>query len=326
MLIGLHLQCSLQTFQKVAPGSTRIQHGCMNLPRRAQINARRALAPKRARRAATKVAPSPIIKWVGGKTRLLTELQARMPSSYGRYFEPFMGGGALFFKTNPAQAVLGDHNEDLINLYRSIAWEVDKVGRRLSTHKRNHCEEYYYKIRERWNDPSPKQCSAERASQFLYMNKTCFNGLWRVNSKGKFNVPVGRYVNPSIYDLTSLRAASQALQKAELYSGHYSQVVEPARAGDFVYFDPPYHPLTATANFTSYTAGSFTEDDQRELAELAGALAKKGCAVLLSNSDTPFIREIYKGWKIDTVMCGRSINSKASARGAVAEVMIYNEL
>lgn len=298
----------------------------MNLPRRAQITARRALAPKRARRASPTLAPSPIIKWVGGKTRLLGELRNRMPTSFGRYFEPFLGGGALFFKTNPAQAVLGDHNEDLINLYRSVAWDVEKVARRLATHKRNHSEEYYYKIRERWNERSPKQSDADRAAQFLYMNKTCFNGLWRVNSKGKFNVPMGRYVNPAIYDLASLRAASHSLQKAELYSGHYSQVVETAKAGDFVYFDPPYHPLTATANFTSYTAGSFSEIDQRELVSVASDLANRGCSVLLSNSDTPFIREIYQGWKIDSVLCGRSINSKASARGAVAEVMIYNEV
>lgn len=298
----------------------------MNMPRRAQINARRTLAPKRTRRATTKLTPSPIIKWVGGKTRLLGELHKRMPSSFGRYFEPFMGGGALFFKTNPTQAVLGDHNADLINLYRCVAWDVEKVARKLSAHKRNHCEEYYYKIRERWNERSPRQTNIDRASQFLYMNKTCFNGLWRVNSKGKFNVPIGRYVNPAIYDLASLRAASLALQKAELYSGHYSEVVSEANAGDFVYFDPPYHPLTATANFTGYTAGSFTDVDQRQLVDVANDLADRGCAVLLSNSDTPFIREIYKGWKIDTVLCGRSINSKASARGAVAEVMIYNEL
>lgn len=298
----------------------------MNMPRRAQITARRTLAPKRAKRATTKQAPSPIIKWVGGKTRLLGELNQRMPTSFGRYFEPFMGGGALFFKTNPAQAVLGDHNADLINLYRCVAWDVDKVARKLSAHKRNHCEDYYYKIRERWNERSARQSDIDRAAQFLYMNKTCFNGLYRVNSKGKFNVPMGRYVNPAIYDLAGLRAASAALQKAELYTGHYSQVVDQAKAGDFVYFDPPYHPLTSTANFTSYTAGSFTEDDQRQLVAVANDLADKGCAVLLSNSDTPFIREIYRGWKVDRVLCGRSINSKASARGAVAEVMIYNEV
>ncbi len=236
-----------------------------------------------------------------------------------------MGGGALFFRTLPRQAVLGDYNADLINVYQCVAWQAEKVARKLAAHKRNHCEEYYYKVRTKWNERSPRQTDVDRASQFLYMNKTCFNGLYRVNSKGEFNVPVGRYVNPGIYNLASLRAASAALQKAEIYHGHYSKVVEEAKAGDFVYFDPPYHPLTATANFTSYTAGSFTMDDQRELRDLANALTKRGCSVLLSNSDTPYIRELFAGWKIDQVMCGRSINSKASARSAVAEVMIYND-
>lgn len=298
----------------------------MQIPRRAQITARRTLAPKRAKRATPRLAPSPILKWVGGKTRLLSELGTRMPTSFGRYFEPFVGGGALFFRTAPADAVLNDHNEDLINVYRCVAWELDKVARKLSAHKRNHCEEYYYKIRARWNERSPRQSEVDRAAQLLYMNKTCFNGLYRVNSKGGFNVPMGRYANPAIYDLASLRAASAALQKAQLQVGHYREAVAEAKAGDFVYFDPPYHPISSTANFTSYTAGSFNEEDQRELVEVANELAERGCAVLLSNSDTPFIRDLYRGWKIDQVLCGRSINSKASARGAVPEVVIYNEL
>lgn len=298
----------------------------MQIPRRAQITARRTLAPKRTKRSAAKAPPSPIIKWVGGKTRLLDELAQRMPTSFGRYFEPFFGGGALFFRTAPARAVLGDQNQDLINLYKCVAWDVEKVARKLAAHKRNHCEEHYYKVRERWNERNSRQTDVDRAAQFLYMNKTCFNGLYRVNSKGGFNVPMGRYVNPAIYDLQGLRAASAALQKAELYAGHYSQVVSKARAGDFVYFDPPYHPVSSTANFTSYTAGSFSENDQRQLVHLANELANRGCSVLLSNSDTPFIREIYSGWKIDRVLCGRSINSKATARGAVYEVMISNEI
>jgi DNA adenine methylase len=297
----------------------------MQIPRRAQITARRTVAAKRIKRAAPKQAPSPVLKWVGGKTRLLSKLQERMPSSFGKYFEPFMGGGALFFRTAPTQAVLGDYNADLINVYKCVAWDVDKVARKLAAHKRNHSEEYYYQVRTKWNERNPRQTDIDRASQFLYMNKTCFNGLYRVNSKGEFNVPVGRYVNPSIYDLSSLRAASAALQNAEILHGHYSEVVSSASAGDFVYFDPPYHPLTATANFTSYTSNAFTPNDQRELRDLANDLAGRGCAVLLSNSDTPFIRELFAGWNIDQVMCGRSINSKASARGAVAEVMIYND-
>jgi len=297
----------------------------MQIPRRAQITARRTIAPKRTKRAIPKLAPSPILKWVGGKTRLLSKLEERMPSSFGRYYEPFVGGAALFFRTAPGQAVLGDYNPDLINVYKCVAWEVEKVARKLAAHKRNHCEEYYYQIRSKWNERSSRQTDIDRAAQFLYMNKTCFNGLYRVNSKGEFNVPVGRYENPAIYDLTTLRAASAALQKAEMYHGHYSEVVQSAKAGDFVYFDPPYHPLTSTANFTSYTKSSFNQDDQRQLRDLANALAKRGCAVLLSNSDTPFIRELFEGWNIDQVMCGRSISSKGSARGAVAEVMIYND-
>ncbi len=297
----------------------------MQIPRRAQITARRVVAPKRTKRATSKTVASPILKWVGGKGRLLEALGQRMPSSFGRYYEPFVGGAALFFRTAPERAVLGDHNGDLINVYRCVAHQVEEVARKLASHKRQHSEEHYYQVRESWNQRSKKQSDVERAAQFLYMNKTCFNGLYRVNSKGGFNVPMGRYVNPSIYDLASLRAASAALQKAELYNAHYSEVVKSAKAGDFVYFDPPYHPLTSTANFTSYTSCSFTEDDQRQLVAVANSLAERGCAVLLSNSDTPFIREIYKGWNIDTVMCGRSINSKATARGAVAEVMIYND-
>ena len=297
----------------------------MQIPRRAQITTRRPLAPKRTKRAPGKTAATPILKWVGGKTRLLDELGKRMPTSFGRYFEPFVGGAALFFRTAPARAVLGDHNADLINVYRCVANDVDKVARRLAHHKRQHCEAHYYEVRASWNERSSSQSDVDRAAQFLYMNKTCFNGLYRVNSKGGFNVPMGRYENPAIYDLASLRVASAALQKAEMYNAHYSEVVASAKAGDFVYFDPPYHPLTSTANFTSYTSSSFSEDDQQQLVDVANGLAERGCAVLLSNSDTPFIREIYKGWNIDTVMCGRSINSKATARGAVAEVMIYND-
>lgn len=256
---------------------------------------------------------------------MLGELSKRMPANFARYYEPFVGGAALFFRTAPTQAVLGDCNEDLINVYQSVASDVEKVARKLAAHKRKHCEEHYYAERTRWNNRCPRQSKVDRAAQFLYMNKTCFNGLWRVNSKGGFNVPIGSYKNPAIYDLQSLRAASLVLQKAQLHAGHYGDVVQSAKAGDFVYFDPPYHPITKTSNFTSYTAGSFNEDDQRELVRVANDLSQRGCAVVLSNNDTPFIREIYKDWKIEQVMCGRSINSNASKRGAVAEVIISNE-
>jgi DNA adenine methylase len=297
----------------------------MQIPRRAKLapqsDPARRRAPKRPQRSGVKQPPAPILKWAGGKTKLLGELTARTPGRYGRYFEPFVGGGALFFRLAPRGAVLGDRNRDLVNVYRCVAWQLEKVARRLAKHRRNHDESYYYEMRERFNEPATREQDCDRAALFLYLNKTCYNGLYRVNRKGHFNVPVGRYDNPTIYDLQALRAASALLQKAELYEGHYSEVVKTARKGDLVYFDPPYHPLTKTANFTSYTADSFDEDDQAELADVASRLARKGCHVMLSNSDTPFIRKLYKGWQIDRVDCPRAINSKASARGVVHEII-----
>ncbi len=289
---------------------------------RARLVVRRSNAPKVARR--KPVHPSPIVKWVGGKTKLLDELIARKPARYRRYFEPFFGGGALFFRLSPKTAVISDRNPDLINTYRCIAWNVEAVIRRLSRHRRLHNSEYYYETRARWNDVSRKRVDVERAATFIYLNKTCYNGLWRVNRKGEFNVPVGRYNEPSIYHPAHLREVSKVLQRCDLRSGHFADGVADAAKGDFVYFDPPYHPVSDTANFTSYTAGSFNAESQQELATVARDLVNRGCHVMLSNSDTPFIRKIYRGWKIDQVMCARAINSKASKRGAVAEVVITN--
>lgn len=276
----------------------------------------------------TQIAASarPILKWVGGKGRLLEKLMARMPPVWGegRYFEPFAGGAALLFHLRPRRAILSDQNADLINVYRCVAWHLETVTRHLARHRRLHSEEHYYKVRESWNRRSANQTNASRAAQFIYMNKTCFNGLYRVNGKGEFNVPMGRYKNPNIYDLAGLRSASAVLRNVELYRANYRDAVIDAESGDFVYFDPPYHPLTSTANFASYTSSGFGEDDQRELADVANGLASKGCSVLLSNSDTPLIRDIYKGWGIDRVMCGRSISSKSTERGSVAEVIIYS--
>ena len=269
-------------------------------------------------------APSatPIVKWAGGKTRLLDELVARTPSGYRRYFEPFLGGGALYFRLAPRHAVLSDCNADLINTYRCVAFHVEAVEKRLARHRAAHCETYYYDVRERWNTPGGLEADVDRAAAFIYLNKTCYNGLWRVNSRGKFNVPVGRYDDPPILDAAGLRAASRTLQDAVLDTRHYVDAAADARAGDFVYFDPPYHPISDTANFTSYTAGSFGPDDQRELAEVARRLVRRGCKVLLSNSDTQFVRGLYEGFTIDTVDCARAINSKASARGPQRELLI----
>jgi DNA adenine methylase len=287
-----------------------------------RITVRRALAPRKAQRPA--IAPGPVVKWAGGKTRLLDEIRSRAPASYRRYFEPFAGGAALFFRMAPTDAVLNDVNGDLIAMYRCVAWNVEAVIKRLAGHKGAHSAEHYYKIRDRWNARDGRQSDVDRAAMFIYLNKTCFNGLWRVNSSGLFNVPMGRYRNPTICEPDKLRAASAVLQKAELSVGSYADAVASAGRGDFVYFDPPYQPMSATASFTSYTAGDFGEDDQRELAALFRDLDKRGAHVMLSNSDVPFIRELFDGFRIDTVKCARAINSKATRRGAVDEVLVTN--
>jgi DNA adenine methylase len=292
------------------------------MPTARRITLRREDAPKIATRPAA--VPAPIVKWAGGKTKLLGQLMAARPRAFRRYFEPFLGGGALFFHLAPPVAVLNDSNEDLINTYRCVAWNVEAVIRRLATHRKKHCEEHFYDIRSRWNDRKRKQSDVQRAAAFIYLNKTCYNGLWRVNSKGLFNVPMGRYDSPQVFDAARLRAASRALQRAEFHAGHFADCLDQADAGDFIYFDPPYHPVTDTANFTSYTSDSFAEDDQRELARAARALAARGCAVMISNSDTPFIRQLYRGFRILRVAAPRAINSKANLRGEVSEVLISN--
>lgn len=268
------------------------------------------------------VTAAPIVKWVGGKTKLLPELLARMPERFGRYYEPFAGGAAMFFRLVPRRAVLADSNADLIGLYRAIAGDVDGVIRRLEQHRASHDQQHYYDTRARWNDPGAAWGAADRAAAFIYLNKTCFNGLWRVNRAGGFNVPIGRYADPPICVPDTLRAAQAALARAKLRCGDYRKAIEDAERGDFLYFDPPYDPVTPTASFTSYTAGAFGPDDQRALAETARALVARGCRVMLSNSDTPFVRSLYKGFQIDRVKCARAINSNAAKRGEVDEVIV----
>lgn len=268
------------------------------------------------------VVASPVIKWVGGKSKLLPELRARLPERFGRYYEPFAGGAALFFALSPADAVLADDNRDLIATYRAITDDVDAVIRRLELHRSAHGEAHYYEIRARWNDASVSWSAVDRAATFIYLNKTCYNGLWRVNRSGAFNVPVGRYTDPPICVPDALRAAQSALSNAELRCADYKKAVADAKPGDFLYFDPPYDPVTATANFTSYSADGFSHDDQRALADTARELVARGCKVMLSNSDTPFIRSIYKGLRVERVKCPRAINSNAAKRGDVDELVI----
>lgn len=282
----------------------------------------RAARAYRAAPQVQEVVASPIVKWVGGKTKLLPELLARMPERFGRYYEPFAGGAALFFRLAPKRAVLADSNPDLIGLYTAVRSNVEAVIRRLQAHRDRHDEAHYYETRARWNDRDASWSTPERAAAFIYLNKTCFNGLWRVNRAGAFNVPIGRYTDPPICVPEALRAAQQVLARAELRHADYRTAVRDARAGDFLYFDPPYDPVTPTANFTSYTANAFGADEQRALAETARELVARGCRVMLSNSDTPFIRSLYKGFRVDRVKCPRAINSNAAKRGDVDELII----
>lgn len=278
--------------------------------------------PRRRWRTRPLQSPAPVIKWVGGKTKLLPELLARVPQRWGRYYEPFVGGGALFFRLEPECATLGDSNHDLINLYTVLSSGVDALIPRLRQHKAKHGELHYYAVRALWNDPSWQWAPLGRAAAMIYLNKTCFNGLWRVNKAGEFNVPIGDYADPAVCAPDVLRVAGLALARAKLVHGDYATTVSDARRGDFLYFDPPYDPVTQTSNFTGYTAGAFTRDDQGKLADAARALVNRGCKVMLSNSDTEFIRSLYNGFRIDSVQANRAINSNTAKRGKVGELII----
>jgi DNA adenine methylase len=269
---------------------------------------------------AGKEKPRPPVKWAGGKSQLIPQFEPLFPKrEFGQYVEPFAGGGAVFFHLLPPRAVLIDSNEDLINFYRVVRDELDALLQDLRKHENT--AEYYYRVRAL--DPH-RMGPVARASRFLYLNKTGYNGLWRMNSRGQHNVPFGRYRNPKIVDEPNLRLVSGALKKAELICGDFSLVLNCAEPGAFVYLDPPYHPLSATASFTSYTPAAFGEDDQRRLAEVFRELDERGCLVMLSNSDTPFIRELYKDYNIQVVYARRAINCRADKRGPVPELVIRN--
>lgn len=274
-------------------------------------------------RAEAGVVARPVLKWAGGKGRLLPELLNRLPKSYTAYHEPFIGGGALFFaltgRGQLGRAFLSDANTSLIDVYLGLRDEIEGVIAVLREHIYE--REHYYRVRAL----RPEDLTLpERAARVIYLNKTCYNGLYRENKRGQFNVPFGRYKNPTICDEPNLRAASRALQGVGIARRHFSTVLDHARPGNFVYFDPPYHPLSATANFTAYDRSGFGPDDQRHLRDVFAALGELGVRAMLSNSDTPFIRELYDGFAIDQVHVARAVNSKANGRGKVAEVIVRN--
>ncbi len=264
---------------------------------------------------------TPILKWAGGKSSLLKQFAAHFPApaAYARYFEPFLGGGAVFFRLQPPRSYLFDLNADLIELYTLVRDDVESVIDALAPHKNERA--YFERIRAL--DPLTLT-APERAARLIFLNHTCYNGLYRVNSRGQFNVPFGRYKNPKICDVEGLHAASRALQNAHLQVADFETSLADCRAGDFIYFDPPYAPLSATSSFISYTKHGFDATDQKRLADLYRELDRRGCRLLLSNSDAPLIHELYSGFTIHQIAARRAINSKGDGRGLITELLIAN--
>jgi DNA adenine methylase len=270
----------------------------------------------------------PFLKWAGGKQSLFSQLEPHFPARWNRYFEPFLGGGAVFLRLRPNRARLSDINPRLIDCYRAIRDDVDEVIGALEGLRATHSHEQYYAARERMNrgeDATGAPLTrVERAALQVYLNKTCYNGLYRENSRGHFNVPIGSYTNPSIFDEDNLRAVSQSLRGADIACEPFESILDSAQRGDFVYLDPPYAPLSTTSSFTAYSKHGFDDADQKRLSEVCRELDRRGCFFLQSNSDAPRILDLYRGFAIDRVRARRNINSKARRRGPIDELVISN--
>ncbi|MDR0847201.1 MAG: DNA adenine methylase [Lactobacillales bacterium] len=271
----------------------------------------------------------PFTKWVGGKRQLLPELIKYMPSEYGTFFEPFIGGGALLFEVEPENALINDFNENLYLSYKVIKENVEQLIEILKVHQMKNSKEYYLDIREVDRDGRfDKMSEVEKAARLMYMLRVDFNGLYRVNSKGQFNVPYGKYVNPKILNEDNLRAISRYLNEnnIKVLNGDFEEACAEVKKGDFIYFDPPYAPVNATSAFTSYTEAGFGYDEQVRLRDLFVKLDKLGAKVMMSNSSVGLIHKLYADYAATTVIVGanRMINSKASARGKVDEVIVMN--
>ena len=275
----------------------------------------------------------PFLKWAGGKTQLLPILKRYLPDDIYdlRYFEPFVGAGALFFELQPARGVVCDNNKELMLTYLAVKEQVEELINLLKVHRERNDEEYYYQVRNQDRDTTAfaRLTDLEKAARLIYLNKTCFNGLYRVNSSGFFNVPFGRYKNPSIFDASILRAIHRYLNRPgteiEILCVDYAETVANAGRDSFIYFDPPYHKV-GKKSFTSYQAGGFDEREQERLRDVFVQRTAAGAKCLLSNADTPFVRELYedKGFEIIELRAKRNINSDGAKRGEVGEVLIKN--
>lgn len=272
----------------------------------------------------------PFVKWAGGKKQLLPEIKKNLPAKINNYYEPFVGGGAVFLDLQLNKVIINDYNEELINSYKVIKNNVNELIDLLKKHKKNNCREYYYKIRA-WdrNGEINTKSATERAARFIYLNKTGFNGLFRVNSQGQINVPYGSYKNPSIFSEEVLIAVSNYLNSVDIkiLNGDYSISLEKAKRGDFVYLDPPYAAISDDKkSFVGYTLNGFNDNEQLRLKNKFDELTNRGVNAMLSNSKVPLILELYKSklYNIKTVKANRSINSNKDDRGPVDEVLIMN--
>jgi len=276
--------------------------------------------------------PKPFVKWVGGKRQLLQQfrdMDLYPPFGFdpetATYFEPFIGGGAMFFDLLPKKAVLSDMNLELVTAYNVIKKDVKALIKKLKEHQKKNTKEYFLEVRAQ---DVKKLSDINIAARFIYLNRTGFNGLYRVNSKGGFNVPYGDNKNPLICDEINLKKVHDTLKNTEILHRDYKNVLEEAKKGDFVYFDPPYYPVNRTSSFTNYTKEGFLEKEQEELKNTFVELHKRGCFVMLSNSNTEFINDLYsdlhKKINIHKVYAGRSINSKGAGRGKIQEVVVIN--
>ena len=280
----------------------------------------------------TKIETPTFVKWAGGKTQLLKQFELFFPKKIDRYFEPFVGSGAVFYHIKqiykPNYCMISDHNQDLINLYMSVRDNPERLKDLLKEYKKMHTEnpkEFYYKQRNEFNKTKDNLI---KSSLLIYLNKTCYNGLYRVNSKGEFNVPIGRYENPSIVQENKLNNASKLLQDTIIKAMHFERILDYTEPEDFIYLDPPYHPLSNTAYFTSYHQDAFLDKEQEQLAKIFQKLDGMGCKVMLSNSDTPFIHKLYKKYEQEgnlyQVKAKRMINRDADGRKSVNEVIVTN--
>ncbi len=268
--------------------------------------------------------PKPFLKWVGGKRQLILQMNDYFPKEFNKYIEPFVGGGAIFFYLLPETAILIDVNKELINTYNIIKNNVSELIKSLKNHKNE--KDYYYEVRSKDRNPEEynKLSDVNKASRTIYLNRCCFNGLYRVNSKGQFNVPFGKYKNPKFCDEENLVAIHKALQNALLINDSFEKCLDFAEKGDFIYFDPPYVPISSSANFTSYTKGNFGKEDQIRLFNVYKNLDERGCKVMLSNSYSDFILDLYKDYQINILYAKRAINSDGSKRGEIKELLITN--